>query len=90
VPTLLSPVHFESLSMPFDDGFRFDDEERILPLSKQVGHETEEHPVLTSEPQLRRRAQRDFKLLSNKQVFELKLGSRFEGVEEEDEQRADH
>ena len=90
MPTLPSPVHFESLSMPFDDGFRFDDEERILPAGKEVSHHAKEHPIETLHFEFGRGTHRYFKLLSEKEDFELELGSCSEVCKPEGEEGADH
>ena len=76
--------------MPAYHRFRLDDEQGILPRAKEISHNAEEHPIETPYSEFGRGSQRDFELLSEKQVLELKLCSRFEVFEEKREERTDH
>ena len=90
VPAFPAPVQSEALSMPSDDGFRFDDEQCIPPRAEEIRHDAEEHPIETSYSEFGRRAQCNLELFPEKYDFELKLALRREEFEKKQEEGSDH
>ena len=76
--------------MPFDDGFRFDDEQCIPPRAEEISHHAKEHPIETLHFEFGRGTHRYFKLLSKEDDFTLELGSCSEVSKPEGEEGPDH
>ena len=78
---LPSPIHSEAMSMPPDDGFGLNDQQRAFPGIEDIRQNAEEEPIRGPESRLGRCARQYFQLLSQIHDLELELNSEFEESE---------
>lgn len=71
-----TPIVLKSLAMPADDGFRFDDDQRFLPFSEDLGQPDQKKTILRLEFGPFDRLLTDNQLLPQQGVFEIGIHSK--------------